>query len=139
MLSRHWGVFTEGVCLIRICVVGVRRAQKVAKNEVGADVALKQADFWGQVQRAAGRQFSAVVNDDVGVVHQFFLQIKRRSVQPRNPGIDEKSPHSLVNAQQIQGVGDDLDLLPLAQFAQSGGLVLAVVQNANQGSDDLGG
>ena len=55
--------------------MGVRRAQKVAKNEVGADVALKQADFWGQVQRAAGRQFSAVVNDDVGVVHQFFLQL----------------------------------------------------------------
>lgn len=107
-------------------------AQYVALHQVGADVAVKKLDFLSQMQGAAGRQVGAVVDHDVGVLHQVVLQMQRRIVQPWNPGVDEKGSHRLVDAHQIQGVGDELDMVPLPQWAQGGGQVVAVVQDTDQ-------
>lgn len=117
----------------------VRAAQQITIDQVGADIALEQVDFLGQVQGAVGGQVRAVVHHDVGVLHQVVLQMQGGRVQPWNPGIDEKSSHGLVNAHQVQRVGDDLGLLPVGHFVEFGWHVLAVVQNTNQGLVDQAG
>jgi hypothetical protein len=110
-------------------------AQQIAVNQVGADVLFEQLDLGVGRQGAVGCQLQAVVNDDLRVLHAWALQVQVQGlgVQPGNAGIDEENADVLFDPHQVQRVGHQLDVFPVAQGAQRLGHVLAVVQDAYQG------
>ena len=109
-------------------------AEQIPIHQIGADVAFKQAQVRRLVQGAAAGQAGAVVNDDVCLLHAGVLQMLGRGVQPGNSGVHKKGIHVLLDFDQIQGVGHDLDVWPLRQGLQGLREVLTVVQNADQGT-----
>jgi len=50
-------------------------AQQITKNQVGADVARKQGNTVGRLQRAGGWQLRTVVDDDVCIPGGGVLQV----------------------------------------------------------------
>jgi hypothetical protein len=51
---------------------------KILDDPENIDTYIKKLDFLSQMQGAAGRQMGAVVDHDVGVLHQVVLQMERR-------------------------------------------------------------
>lgn len=98
-----------------VCMVG---AEQIPVDQIGADVAFKQAQVWRLVQGAAVGQAGAVVNDDVCLLHAGVLQMHGRGVQPGNPGVHEEGVHILCDVDQVQWVGHDLDVGPVRQGVQ---------------------
>ncbi len=112
-------------------LLGMPCGQQVAVDQIGADVALEQAQLRTAGQWAASGQVLAVVDHQVGVVQAGRVQVQGGGVQPGDAGIDEEGVHIVVQLHQVQRVGHDRDLGPLHQGGQGWGWVCAVVQDAD--------
>ncbi len=109
------------------------QAKQVAVDQVGGDVARKQLQILAFGEQAVGRQVSAVVKNDVGVLHAGVLQVGGRSVQPSQASVHKQNRLFMADVHQIQWVGHDRGTRPFVETAQGRGHVGVVVQHVDMG------
>jgi hypothetical protein len=112
-------------------LLGMPVTQHITVDEVGADVAFKEAQLRAGGQWAACGQVATVVDHQVGVVQAGRVQVQWSGVQPGDSGVDKEGVDFRIQFHQVQGVCHHGDLGPLHQGGQGLGWVCTVVQDAD--------